>query len=465
MDRSLSTLVAVTATLACSLGLGLPLGHAEPEPTVEASADGTLSLRAGLSHGYLPVDDSRHIHSRLRVRAGEATTSDRPPLNLAVVIDRSGSMRGGRLAHAKQAAHSLVKRLSEKDRLAIVAYGSEVTVHADSRPVTPARSDELNGAISAIDRNGSTLLSGGFEQGNAIVAEHATDASVDRVLLLSDGKANRGKKTVGALGNLARQSLRAGVSITTIGIGLDYDEDIMTTMAEMGAGHHHFVEDDSQLTEIFGREFETLANVVARDARLVVRLGPGVEILDLHGFSHDRQDGRIVVNLDSFYARQHKDLLMDLAVSPSEAGSLPILEARLAFDDDTGERDREVHSSAAVTAVATPDSTHHDETNESVMRRVEQITYAESVERASDAFEQGERERARDLIERQRRRLRDKGTERGISREKVREKSAELDELEADMDRSGSPESASGKRIQKETQDETLELFKSNKAF
>lgn len=437
----------------------------ETEPTTNAKDGGTLSLQAGLSHGYLPMDDNKNIYSRIQVKADDVTTQDRAPLNLAVVIDRSGSMGGGRLKQAKRAAHKLVDRLSSQDRLAIVSYGSDVTVQSQSLPVKPENQDQFHSAISAIHRNGSTFLSGGFEKAASLVSAQATDDSIDRVILLSDGRANRGTRTANALGRLTESKLENGISTTTMGIGLNYDENIMATMAEMGAGNHYFIEDEKKIAKMFGQEFESLASVVARDAYLVLELGKNVELLNVRGASHRRSKGNVVVDLGAFYANQHRDVLLDLAASSAGDGARPIVDVNLHFDDVTGDEDRSVTHKVSLTGIGTDDADKLAEVRPSVMQRVEHFAYAESVKKATDAWDNGNRKKAEKILEQQKERLDEAAEKSWLAESKVQEKKRELDQKKSRIHRFGSSRSTSGKRMKKKDAEDTLDLMHSGAAF
>ena len=436
---------------------------AETSPTTQVSTSGTLNMSAGLSHGYLPTNTAKNVHARIQVDASDIRTDGRAPLNLAVVIDHSGSMSGGRLTQAKRAARQLVDRLSEGDRLAVVGYGSRVSVRSPSRHATPNNRRRIKRSISAIRRQGGTFLAGGFRKAKQIVDRHATEETVDRVILLSDGKANHGIKSARGLGRLAEGAMETGVTTTTMGIGLNYNESVMTSMAEMGSGNHYFIEDENKIAATFSQEFQNLSNVVARDAYVVLELGNNVELLDVHGFSHRRRSGNVVVSLGSFYAGQNKDILVDLAASSSGAGPRDMVDINLHFDDVTGESDESVTATASLSAVATSDTDKHADLNKSVMRRVEQVTYADNVRKAREAYDRGERERARGIIDKQRQRLETRGDDVGFSGAKIQQKSRELEEKKRKMQ--AAPSSAEGKRMKKEDASESLDVMRSGSAF
>lgn len=433
-------------------------------PSSTASAGGTLDLEAALSHAYVPAKADKTIFARIQVRADDVQARERAPMNLAVVIDHSGSMAGGRLEQAKKAAHTLVDRLGEQDRLAVVSYGNQVTVNMNSAFVTEANKEKLHAAISSIHLRGSTNLVGGFQKGADIVGKHPTDDSVNRVVLLSDGHANIGAKTPHALGKIASTYLENGVSVSTMGIGLDYNEKLMAEMAKQGAGNYYFVEDEKKLAQIFGQEFRTLSQVVARNAKLVLDIGAGVELVDLHGFAYAHNRGKVTVKLGTFYARQHKDILLDLSVSPRGEKRRDIVTARLDFSDVT-KSNKKVHSSATLAAVGSDDAKQLAQVDKSVMRRVEQINYAKSVAQATDAYEKGDRKEAERILANQQERLQKARRSYDFDDAKVSEKVAELEEQKKEMKRSRSSRSSSGKRLKKRSRKQMLDVMQSAEAF
>jgi Ca-activated chloride channel family protein len=434
------------------------------QPVQKASAGGTLDLEAALSHGYVPTNAAKTIQARIQVRADDVQTTERAPMNLAVVIDHSGSMAGGRLEQAKNAAYTLVDRLSEQDRLAVVSYGNHVSVNHKSVYVTPANKEGLHAAISGIRLSGSTNLAGGFAKGAEIVGAHPTDDSINRVVLLSDGHANIGAQTPHALGQLAAKELDRGVSVSTMGIGLDYNEKLMAEMATQGAGNYYFVEDEKKLAEIFQEEFRTLSQVVAREAKLELEIGPGVELIDLHGFPYTHKRGKVTVKLGTFYARQHKDILLELSVSARDELRRDIITAKLGFADVTQDNKR-VHSKAALAAVSSNDKKQLAQVDKSVMRRAEQIVYAQNVARATDAYEKGESEEAERILEAQKERLQKASESYDFDADKVASKVEELDDQKSEMKRSRSSSSSSGKRLMKKSRKKNMDMLQSADAF
>lgn len=453
----------VTLILFITTALG-GVATAAEVPTPRATAGGTLHLDTRLSHGWLPVGEPATMYATISIKGQDVVSETRAPLNLALVLDRSTSMSGGKLDQARKASHTLVDMLGAEDRLAIVSYGSDVTTHSESLLATPANKELLHNAIDTVQLSGSTNLSGGYERGRDLVMAHNRDETVNRVLLLSDGHANVGVRSLPQLGALARGGLDRGVSLTTMGIGLDYNEDLMTKMAVEGAGNYYFVEREEAIAALFQKECTGLASTVARNTRLDITMAPGVELLGLEGFAHTSKGNQATVRLAEFYANQQKDILLKLAVSAQAKGALPIVTSKLRFDDVTQD-DKTVFSSTTLVAVATGDKKKVEQADRSVLRRAQQIETARAFDDAMAKFEQGKADEAAKIASSQR-----AANEQFMKTYDFEDDAAfgrvdgELQKLEQSV-KQAKPSSASGKRLRKSQKARSYEIMAADAAF
>ena len=203
----------------------------------------------------------------------------RPPLNLALVIDRSGSMQGEKLSHALKAARVLTGELTAQDRLAIVSFDDEATVVMPSRRVD----DPLPflQAIDTISCGSTTALFDGWLAGALQVAEHLNPQGLNRVLLLSDGQANEGITGASAIAERVAGLNQRGISTSAFGLGDGFDEDLMGAIASAGDGTLAQIESPAQLVDLYASELQGLASTCGRRVSIGIRPQHGAELVDV----------------------------------------------------------------------------------------------------------------------------------------------------------------------------------------
>jgi Ca-activated chloride channel family protein len=259
-------LSALALILAASAPHALPTPAAGEAVTLRTSVDRPLLVK---SDGGAPVV------VKIVVEGGVAPRKTRQALNLAIVLDRSGSMSGAKLEQAKQAAALLVDQLDPADVVSLVAYESDIQV------IVPAarlggRGPEIRRLIERIETGGSTALYGGVEEGARQLREFLAQERINRVLLLSDGIANVGPSDNRSIADLGHRIAREGMSVTTIGLGSDYNETLMTALAEASDANYYHIADVETLPDVFRKELGELQTVVARDVIIEIRCPAGV---------------------------------------------------------------------------------------------------------------------------------------------------------------------------------------------
>ena len=195
----------------------------------------------------------------------------RRPLSLGIVLDRSGSMQGDKLRHAKDAVAFAVRNMHGDDRVSLTIYDDRVLTPVPSAPVSMA-GPKILALLPQIRAGSSTALHDAWVEGGLQVSEHVEPGRLSRVLLVSDGLANVGETRTEVLVARARELLERSVSTSTVGVGGDFNEDLMIPMARAGGGNGWFVESPADFTRIFRAELEDLAAVFGEKARL--RLEP-----------------------------------------------------------------------------------------------------------------------------------------------------------------------------------------------
>jgi len=243
---------------------------------------------------------------------------ERAPVNVAIVIDKSGSMAGERLERAQEAAVMAVNTLQSNDIVAIIAFDNTVEVVTPATKVSDKR--RIARAIQSIRSGGSTGLFAGVSKGAFEVRKFLDKNQVNRVILLSDGQANIGPSSPTELGQLGVMLARQGISVTTIGLGADYNEDLMTQLAAYSDGNHAFVENSRDLARIFEREFGDVGSVVAQEVELTIRLKHGMRPVRILGREAEITDGVVRLRMNQLYSQQEKYVVLEVALPAGKAG-------------------------------------------------------------------------------------------------------------------------------------------------
>lgn len=295
----------------------------------EAAESGTDSGRKSASPVTLHVDPVRTL-----LKAGEKQTTwvrvgldgmrlessvKRPNVNLAIVLDKSGSMQGDKIEHARKAAIDALQLLGSEDIVSIVTYDSTVQVLYPATRMTDRESVEA--VIRSIQADGNTALFAGVSKGAAEVRKFLDKQRVNRIVLLSDGLANSGPSTPGELGDLGASLLKEGISVSTLGLGLGYNEDLMVQLAGKSGGNHHFIEQATELADVFRKEFNSVLSVVAQDVDLQLTIPEGIRPVRVLGNDATISGQHISTRMAQIYSEQKKHIVIELELTGGESGS------------------------------------------------------------------------------------------------------------------------------------------------
>ncbi len=291
-----------------------------------------LDLSVTLEQPILEAGKSQRTYLKVGLKGGSISQNDRPPLNLALVIDRSGSMDGEKMSQAREAALFALELLGERDFVSLVTYESEVEVLWSASPAV--NKAQIARLIRGIHPAGSTALYSGVSVGAEQLRKHFSRNNVNRVILISDGLANVGPGSPHALGELGRTLGRDGISVTTIGLGLGYNEDLMTRLASTSDGNHAFVENPRDLVSIFQREFRDAMAVSAGDVELRIRTAGGVRPIRILGRDGTVSGNEVFLRLNQVYGGQEKYVLIEVEIPAGSVGrAMPIANVQVTYND------------------------------------------------------------------------------------------------------------------------------------
>jgi Ca-activated chloride channel family protein len=331
MKHPFLPLLAIALLGALSLTLAAKHDPAATEPSVR--------LRVDVDRAVLPSASTEKAVVKIALDGLRPPRRElRPPVNLALVIDRSGSMSGAKIAKAREAALEAVRRLSPNDLVSLVAFDSRVETLVRAQRVGNGR--RIEEAICQIEANGNTALYGGVTAAAAEVRKHSEDGRYfNRIILLSDGLANVGPNSPDDLGRLGTSFMKEGISVTTVGLGLGFNEDLMTRLAQRSDGNTYFVENSDDLPGIFAAELGEVLNVIARRVVIEIEFPAGVRPIGFVGREGIIRGQRAELTLSQIYGGQEKFALVEVEVAPNQPGEeREIARARVSYEDALNQR-------------------------------------------------------------------------------------------------------------------------------
>lgn len=387
--------IGTLALLALASCAGPKQQTVDAPPVVAVSDPNVVTLESALDNRYVPARDQREVIARLRVDTRPLERARRPALNLALAVDTSGSMRGDAIDNARAAALALVDALDDGDRLSVVAFHSGVQVLLPSTAVDAGNRADIKRAISAMEARGTTALAQGLARALSEARTGQLAEGVNRVVLLSDGVPND-ENPVRALADNARQH---GIAITSLGLGLDYNETLLADVSQRSGGTFHYVEKSDQVAEVFEGEIVRMGRTVARNLSLGLMPGPGVQIVEVIGMNAGRSGRAMHVALGNLSEGEQRDVFVKLAVDGRRDGAtVELMDAVLTFQDavvNAGSLRREVF----VSAVATEDAaTLEKGVNADIVRDALRADLAGAVVRAIASARAGNLPRAERLL-------------------------------------------------------------------
>lgn len=351
-----------------------------------------------VDHVFDPAGHGFIARALVKLSAQLAPTPNYIPMNIALVLDHSGSMSGDKLIRAKEAAAMCVRRLRPDDVVSVVIFDDAVTTVAG-----PARGDaqaDLPRAIEAITAGGSTNLSGGWLRGRQLLARGAKlvpAGAVNRLIVLTDGQANVGIKDPDQLMGLCRDAAIKKISTSTIGFGEDFDERLLASMADAGGGNTYYIETPEQAPSVFEEEIEGLLTLVAQNLQLHIQPQSATDLVRVRNVYPSRAvENGVIVDVGDLYAREPKSVLMEF-VLPATPGPEPVQVASVVISADVITEGGGVEHQRITLSVSGPFSGEPHAEPE-IERETLLLDAAEAQERAREMADDGDFESASTII-------------------------------------------------------------------
>ena len=357
--RSLITIFSLIVATSIILAILKATGtEATPTSTASPKTSGSgLSMSSTVvQEKILKGGDGRvTVALNLTAQALSENTKHAPPAaDLVIVMDRSGSMEGQKLGDACQAVEGLIERLGPRDRLALVVYSDGVQTLSPLLPITADNRHRLVSQVRTVVSGGGTNLGGGLQQGLDLMLGTPDDARQRKVILISDGLANQGVTDPATLGSMATLAVENGFSVSTVGVGLDFNETLMTRIADHGAGSYHFLENPRSFARVFESELMDSRQVAVSDFQIRIPLSPGVTLTDAGGYPVHQDNDAAVVYPGDLLSGQHRTLYLTFTVPTDTLGTITMGHLQMQYRFDGNSHRIQAPAPLTVACVADP---------------------------------------------------------------------------------------------------------------
>ncbi len=344
---------------------------------------------------YILLDDKQRYKMAIKVdiSTSQAESLKRPPLNIAVVIDKSNSMNAnGKIDYTKKASEFLIDHLTEQDYLSIVAYSTDVQVVVPAERVSSKAL--LKHHLSEIDANGMTNLSGGIFEGYTQVKKHLNENNINSILLLSDGKANRGITRSKDLIPYLQQYNKEGIGVSALGVGVNFNEELMMKIAESSNGNYYFIKNPEDIPAIFSQELTRLINVAAQNILVSIELKDGIKLADSFGHTFTLPaKNKYEFRLGDLNYDDRGILLLELSLPVDMQGLKDVAVVEVSYEDIENKK-RLTYKNRLTVTYTQNEKLYQESINHEVDKYVALTRSREELERVLESLDHGLYEQA-----------------------------------------------------------------------
>jgi Ca-activated chloride channel family protein len=335
----IALIAATGAAMAYTAGGGKTwfAGWTTPATHNPPTGSGPLTLSGRLVQNKILQGSDGRVNFALRLHASDdfgSTATESRNVDMVIVLDRSGSMKGRKIKDARQAVLNLLSSLSAKDRFALITYSDNVQYVSILDKVTADHRQQLESLIHRITVGGGTNLGAGLQAGISLLGSALENGNARKVILISDGLANKGITDSTRLGRMAGLAVEKEFAVSTVGVGNDFNEQLMTAIAERGAGNYYYLENPMAFAEVFQKELFYSKATVATNVSISIPLNNEISLVDASGYAIEIQSNHAVFYPGDLRSGQVRKLFLTLQVPTGTTGSFEMgrIKARYRFN-------------------------------------------------------------------------------------------------------------------------------------
>jgi Ca-activated chloride channel homolog len=303
----------------------------DPARTAMGAPPHALSLQVISGNQYALASRNAPEHALLQLDASAMATGRRLPLNLCLVIDRSGSMEGEPLEYVKRACGHVVDLLDQNDVLSIVTFEERVDIVMPARRVL--NKGLIKEHINRIQPGNTTNIYDGLTAGASQVATVRSEGYVNRVVVLTDGEPTAGVKEYSSIVGAAAEQRSRGITVTALGFGPEYNEELLAGIARRGGGNYYYIARPELIPEVFRSELEQLLTIVAKNIRLRLVLGRWVELRQVYNQQPILGQRTAEVQLQDLERGASQRTLVELSLGRRPPGTYRVARIEVYYDD------------------------------------------------------------------------------------------------------------------------------------
>ncbi len=330
---------------------------ASPDPL--AATGGPVQVRGAVDRTRVLQGSDGTVRVELNITGERRPMARLPrtPTDVVIVLDRSGSMDGEKIRWARSAAQELIGMLSADDRFSLVTYSNRADVAIPFAAASSALRTQWQRTVGHVEAGGSTNIGAALDAADAILDEHRTPGRAARVVLISDGLPTAGDTSTEGLVRRARRALKDEYVLSAVGVGEDFNEHLMTSIADAGTGNFYYLERGTALASVFTDEFESSREQIAGGLKVTMRPGAGVRVVDAAGYPLYTEGSAVWFSPGALFAGQQRTVWVTLQAPTGSTGERSLVDIEVTYADGTGKRNAVAMADLPrVTCVEDPDA-------------------------------------------------------------------------------------------------------------